>query len=83
MITFIIFFTRNITRINDEIDKYNFAPFVDNSFRISAHHYRFHNLMHDLTDNYEKCSTNDFNCNENLRLNVKKKWNTYIFVNNK
>ena len=83
MITFIIFFTRNITRINDEIDKYNFKPFIDNSFRISEHHYRLHNLMHDLTDNYEKCDSNDLNCDENLNLDVKKKWNTYIFVNNK
>ena len=28
--------------------------------------------MHDLTDNYEKCSTNDFSCDENLNLDVKK-----------
>ena len=38
--------------------------------------------MHDLTDNYEKCDSNDLNCDENLNLDVKK-WNTYIFVNNK
>ena len=51
----VIFFVRNIDRINNEITKYNFTPFLDNSFRISDNHFRIKNQIDELIKNYELC----------------------------
>ena len=82
-ISFIIFFSRNISRIYSEVAKYNFKPFIDNSFRISNNHYRLHNQMNNLVNNFEICKKNLSNCDKNLKPEVKKRLNRYIFIRNK
>jgi len=79
--SFIVFFGRNISRIENEITKYSYRPFVDNSFRISDNHYKLQKNMNYLIDNYERCNKEKKNCNKKLAIIVDKGLYTYIFKN--
>ncbi len=78
-ISALIFFSRNIMRIDQEVDKYNFRPFLDNNFRITSNHYRMNNEINILIDNFEKCEAKKNICNKNL-YTIHKKLNNYIIV---
>ena len=66
-------------RIDQEVDKYNFRPFLDNNFRITSNHYRMNNEIDILIDNFEKCEAKKNTCNKNL-YTIHKKLNNYIIV---
>lgn len=78
----VIFFVRNIDRINNEITKYNFIPFLDNSFRISDNHFRIKNQIDELIKNYELCKQKSNLCKKNESFKVYKKNNIYFFSRN-
>ena len=82
ILSFFIFFIRNVSRVNNEIKQYAFQPFKDFSFRISENHYRLNIKMKNLIKNYEKCNTNSEICDQNLKSKVSKKMNKYIFIRN-
>ena len=79
-ISFLIFFSRNVNRINNEIVKYNYQPIKEPYFRISDNHFRFNEKFKILIDNYENCILG-INCNQNLYKKIKKNnFGNYIFV---
>ena len=78
----IIFVGRNLDRINNEIVKYNFTPFLDNSFRISDNHFRIKKKIDELIKNYEFCKEQVNFCEKNASFQVYKKNNIYFFSRN-
>ena len=74
-----VFLTRNIDRIGNEVEKYNFKPLLDLSFRVSDHHYRIQNQINGLISNHILCKNNLKKCDEENAFKVNKKYGTYIF----
>ena len=78
----VIFIGRNFDRIDNEVSKYKFKPFLDNSFRVSDNHFRIKKQMDKLVKNYELCQEEKKNCKKDLSFKVFKKINTYFFYRN-
>ncbi len=78
----VIFMGRNVDRINNEIVKYKFTPFIDNSFRISDNHFRIKKQMDELIKNYELCKEEKHLCKKKISFKVDKKNNFYFFSRN-
>ncbi len=75
----IIFFGRNLDRINNEITKYKFKPFIDNNFRITDNHFRIKSSMEKIITNYQICKKQNIICNKDLSPNVEIINNRYYF----
>ena len=75
----IIFLTRNIDRITNEVEKYNFKPLSDFSFRVSDHHYRIQNQINELINNNILCKDNSKKCDRENEFKANKKYGTYVF----
>ena len=74
-----IFVTRNIIRINAEIEKYNFKPLKDYNFRITEHHYRINKEINDLIENYQLCKSNNLeHCTKNSKYKIFKINEKYV-----
>ena len=81
-IIFIIFFTRNLTRIIEEKKKYNYNPIKDVYFRIDENHFRIDDVFKKLINNYENCNLDRNECDQKLRPRLDKFNKTYIFLKN-
>ena len=81
-IVFIIFFTRNFTRIIEEQKKYNYSPIKDVYFRIDENHFRINETFKKLINNYENCNFDKKECDLKLRPKLDKFNKTYIFLKN-
>ena len=79
IITACIFFSRNVNRIYQEVNKYNFRPFLDNNFRIVNNHYRMNKQIDILIGNFKNCKNQNNNCDKNL-YKIHKKFKNYIIV---
>ena len=64
LVSFFILFTRNIDRINNEIEKYNYSPFLSPFFKVESNYYEINNNFEILVKNYNKCLKNN-NCSDN------------------
>ena len=80
LISFLVFFVRNIDRINNEIEKYDYRPLHHPYFIVDANYYKIDKKLKLLVNNYHNCITNQ-NC-ENHDINkVKKAYGKIYFVN--
>ena len=80
-ISFLVFFIRNIDRINDEVVKYDYRPLSKPFFRVNEDHFRVHNQFNNLLNNYESC-VKDVDCNKILYQKVRKTiFGNYVFIN--
>jgi len=62
-ITCVIFYGRNIRRINIEILKYEYSPLIKPFFNIDENHFRFDKQVKNLILNYNNCNNRaDVNC---------------------
>ena len=75
----IIFLGRNFDRIYNEVEKYQFQPFLDNNFRISDNHFRIKNSMDEIIKNHQSCKNKNINCDKDLSLKVYEINNRYYF----
>ena len=71
LISFLVFFVRNIDRINNEIEKYDYRPLHHPYFIVDANYYKIDKKLKLLVNNYHNCITNQ-NC-ENHDINKVKK----------
>ena len=79
-ITVVIFTSRNVNRINDEIDKYNYKPFKQTFYKLEDTNFRIENKFLMLIKNYNECIENKISCKSDLEPKVKKLFNkSYIF----
>ena len=79
----LIFVSRNFIRITNEIEQYNYRPFVDSYYRIDSDHFRIEKKFNKIYNNSELCAANKKECNKESSFNIEKFLNTYIFVRNK
>ena len=82
VLSILVFLSRNIIRLEKEIYQYQFKPFHDTSFRIVEQHFRIHNTMNNLIDNYNRCNKSELNCDKTLKTQVSKIYGRYKFTIN-
>ncbi len=75
----IIFLGRNLDRISNEVQKYQFKPFLDNNFRISDDHFRIKNSMDKILENHQSCKKKNIICDKDLSPKVYEINNRYYF----
>ncbi len=82
IIGLIIFFGRNIDRIENENDLYGYNPFKSPYYSFNQKFYLIQNTFNSLVNNYESCIQKENECISDLKPTVVKKYNKYIFFNN-
>ena len=83
LIVALIFISRNLLRINDEIVKYNYKPFINTYYRMDESHFRIDKRFNKILDNYENCKSNNNSCSSKLSFNIQRYLNTFTFVRNR
>ena len=83
LITLIVFFSRNLVRINDEMVKYDYNPLKNVYYKVDQNHFRIQILFNKILDNHKNCEVNISDCKLVEGIKVKKIFsNNYIFIRN-
>ena len=83
-LVFIVFIGRNISRINDEVEKYSYMPLKKTYYKVDKIHFRIDYKFKELIQNFEKCNDGHSDCNSDLKPQMKEFFNErYIFTINK
>ena len=83
-LVFIVFIGRNISRINDEIEKYSYMPLKETYYKVDKMHFRIDYRFKELIKNFSNCNNKQNDCDLNLEPKMKKFFNErYIFIVNK
>lgn len=81
IITIIIFVGRNIIRINDEINKYDYKPLRSTFYYIDKSHFRIHLKFENLIENFNNCKQEKIYCDNNKLKNIKEIYpNKYLLI---
>ena len=79
-ITIIIFLSRNINRIVNEVEKYSYKPIMQTYYFLDDSHFRIQKEMDQLIEQYNDCKKNkNFKCNKDVK--IKKVMGKIIFIN--
>ncbi len=81
--TLIIFLSRNISRIHNEYEKYNYNPIKNVYFKIEDKYFDLNKKIVKLKNNHHNCNLKNNECNNSEKYSVKKVSNRYIFSINK
>ena len=76
----VIFFARNINRIDDEVKKYSFKPFSNYEFRINENHFRIHLKITNLIHDYQNCDNSKRTCAKQNELKIINKNGKYVIL---
>ena len=76
----LIFLGRNLSRINNEIIKYDFNPLKDFSFRVNNQHYRMQTAMEKAIKNSVECMNETKLCREDIEPKVSRLLNKFKFI---
>lgn len=81
-ISIIIFFLRNIDRINNEVIKYDYNPLNNPYYLINNDHFRIQNNFNELILNFKNCNFDLKKCDK-IQLEKIKEFlpNRYLFIN--
>ena len=79
LLGFIIFFSRNIDRIIDEKDKYDFNVFQDISYLIEDKYFTFDKEIKRILNNKINCDLKKEDCSTDIKIDVKINNGYYIF----
>ena len=83
LITILIFSFRNYSRINNEIDKYDYQPLKNPYYYVDDNHFRYQKKFDELINNYYQCKNNKVNCDNKKFKNVRELNNgRFIFIRN-
>ena len=80
-ISLLIFVFRNVDRIINEIDQYQYKP-LNYVFKLERKYYKVYDNISKTKNNYINCNLNQNNCDNSLKPNVKKIFGKYLFINN-
>ena len=80
-ITIVVFSSRNLLRIDNEIEKYGYRPLKDSFYKTEKSFFRVDVQFKKLINNYNNCLIKISNCDLKLYKKVKIKNNKYIFIN--
>ena len=75
----LIFLTRNIDRIFNEVSFYSYKPLSEVFYNINESHFRIENSIKELKWEYNQCKINIELCNQNSIIKVTKQFKKYIF----
>ena len=78
-ITIIIFLSRNISRIVNEVEKYSYKPIKQTYYFLDDSHFRIQEKMDQLINQYNNCKNKNFECNKDVK--IKKVMGKIIFIN--
>ena len=78
-ITTIIFISRNINRIINEVEVYNYKPFKQTYYFLDDGHFRIQKKMDQLIEQYNNCKIEKIDCNKDVK--IKKVIGKIIFIN--
>ena len=79
-LTIIIFLSRNISRIVNEVERYSYKPIRQTYYFLDDNHFRIQKKMDQLIEQYNNCKKNkNFNCNKDVK--IKKVMGKIIFIN--
>ena len=80
-IVIIVFISRNLVRINSEIEQYNYKPFSNSFYHIEKGHFRIQDSFDDLIKNYKDCKDKLETCDLKKSKSVREIYpGRYIFV---
>ena len=77
----LIFFGRNINRIENENKLYGYNPFINPYYSFDQKYYSIQATFNTLIKNFELCNENNSKCIIDLKPIVVKKYGKYIFLN--
>ena len=79
-ISLLIFLTRNIDRIFNEVSFYSYKPLSEVFYNMNqSHYFRIENSIKELKREYNQCKINIELCNQNSKIKVTKQFKKYIF----
>jgi len=78
-ITTIIFISRNINRMNNEVKSYGYKPIKQTYYPLDDNHFRIQKQMDHLIEQHENCKIEKVKCNINIK--IKKLMGKIIFTN--
>ena len=78
-LTIIIFLSRNISRIINEVEQYSYKPIMQTYYFLDDNHFRIQNKMDQLIEQYNSCKIKSFECNKDVK--IKKVMGKIIFIN--
>ena len=78
-ITTIIFISRNINRMNDEVETYDYKPIKQTYYPLDDKHFRIQKQMDQLKEQHKNCNIEKAKCNTNVK--IKKLMGKIIFTN--
>ena len=79
----IVFIGRNINRISNEYNQYNYKPLKNVFYNIDESYFEMDIKMKSLKKNFDNCELKKINCEINDRYGVQKIGNFYVFYLNK
>ena len=82
LIAFGVFIFRNLDRLYEENNKYEFNVLNSPYYELKNVHFRMDKKFDKLINDYEKCLENKKFCNSK-KYTIKKKFGKYIFIRNK
>ena len=83
IIALTVFFGRNINRLINENNKYNFNPFSSPVYRITDNHFLLQKKLKEIVDNKNHCNSKNIQCVKNMSINVKQQSGYKIFFREK
>ncbi len=77
-LTIIIFLSRNISRIVNEVEQYSYKPIRQTYYFLNDNHFRIQKQTDQLIEQYNNCKNKDFECNKDVK--IKKVMGKIIFL---
>ena len=71
--------TRNVIRILDEYNKYNYIPLKEINYKVDKSYFNIQNNFEKLISNFAKCENQNSSCLETDEIVTKKFFGKYIF----
>jgi len=78
-LTTIIFLSRNINRIINEMEQYSYKPIRQTYYFLDDDHFRIQKKMDQLIEQYNNCKNEKLECNTDVK--IKKVMGKIIFIN--
>ena len=78
-LTTIIFLSRNINRIVNEVEQYSYKPIRQTYYFLDDSHFRIQKEMDQSIEQYNNCKNKNFECNKDVK--IKKVMGKIIFIN--
>lgn len=81
IITIIIFLVRNLSRINNEMTRYDYKPLKDSFYYVDQNHFRLQNSIENLIQNYKICKNKLKSCDTGVKKKIREIYpERYLFV---